>query len=58
MQLGRARPVVGIGRHGRRQRRAARHGLDHGALWTSDDGGEHWQLVNAHLPPIYAVRFI
>jgi hypothetical protein len=29
-----------------------------GALWTSDDGGEHWQLVNADLPPIYAVRFI
>jgi photosystem II stability/assembly factor-like uncharacterized protein len=28
-----------------------------GALWTSEDGGEHWQLVNAHLPPIYAVRF-
>ena len=28
-----------------------------GALWTSEDGGEHWALVNAHLPPIYAVRF-
>lgn len=27
-----------------------------GGLWTSDDIGEHWQLVNAHLPPIYAVR--
>jgi hypothetical protein len=48
-----------------------RHGLDvdasgdglamgstTGALWTSADGGEHWRLVNAHLPPIYAVRFI
>jgi photosystem II stability/assembly factor-like uncharacterized protein len=47
-----------------------RHGLDvngdgtrlamgstTGALWTSDDGGENWQLVGAHLPPIYAVRF-
>jgi photosystem II stability/assembly factor-like uncharacterized protein len=47
-----------------------RHGLDAddtgerlamgsttGALWTSDNGGERWQLVNAHLPPIYAVRF-
>ena len=47
-----------------------RHGLDvdetgarlamgstTGALWVSDDGGERWQLVNAHLPPIYAVRF-
>jgi photosystem II stability/assembly factor-like uncharacterized protein len=29
-----------------------------GALWTSDDGGERWGLVNAHLPPIYAVSFI
>jgi hypothetical protein len=28
-----------------------------GALWTSDDGGERWELVNAHLPPIYALRF-
>jgi photosystem II stability/assembly factor-like uncharacterized protein len=48
-----------------------RHGLDvdvtgtqlamgstTGALWTSDDGGERWQLVNAHLPPIYAVRLV
>ena len=47
-----------------------RHGLDvdetgtllamgstTGALWIGDDGGECWQLVNAHLPPIYAVRF-
>jgi len=47
-----------------------RHGLDvdgagehlamgstTGGLWTSDDAGESWQLVNAHLPPIYAVRF-
>jgi photosystem II stability/assembly factor-like uncharacterized protein len=47
-----------------------RHGLDvdasgtrlamgstTGALWASDNGGEHWSLVNAHLPPIYAVRF-
>jgi hypothetical protein len=47
-----------------------RHGLDvdrsgarlamgstTGALWVSDDGAERWQLVNAHLPPIYAVRF-
>lgn len=47
-----------------------RHGLDvdatgtrlamgstTGGLWVSDDGGDGWQLVNAHLPPIYAVRF-
>ena len=45
-----------------------RHGLDvdetgtrlamgstTGALWTSDDAGEAWSLVNAHLPPIYTV---
>jgi photosystem II stability/assembly factor-like uncharacterized protein len=48
-----------------------RHGLDvdpsgtqfamgstTGALWTSEDGGERWQLVNAHLPPIYAARLV
>jgi hypothetical protein len=47
-----------------------RHGLDvdaagrrlamgstTGALWVSDSAGESWQLVNAHLPPVYAVRF-
>jgi photosystem II stability/assembly factor-like uncharacterized protein len=48
-----------------------RHGLDideagerlamgstTGALWTSEDGGRSWALLNAHLPPIYAVRFV
>ena len=29
-----------------------------GALWLSDTGGENWQLLNAHLPPIHAVRFV
>lgn len=46
-----------------------RHGLDvdetgtrlamgstTGGLWSSDDAGESWRLVNAHLPPVYAVR--
>jgi hypothetical protein len=46
-----------------------RHGLDvddtgtqlamgstTGNLWISENAGERWQLVNAHLPPIYAVR--
>jgi hypothetical protein len=28
-----------------------------GALWTSNDGGENWQLISAHLPPVYCVRF-
>ncbi len=48
-----------------------RHGLDvdatgnrlvmgstTGALWVGENAGERWQLVNAHLPPIYDVRFI
>ncbi|QOJ17318.1 MAG: exo-alpha-sialidase [Phycisphaeraceae bacterium] len=29
-----------------------------GSLWTSEDGGDSWQTVSTHLPPIYAVRFI
>jgi photosystem II stability/assembly factor-like uncharacterized protein len=46
-----------------------RHGLDvdpsgtqlamgstTGSLWVSETAGAGWQLVNAHLPPIYAVR--
>jgi photosystem II stability/assembly factor-like uncharacterized protein len=46
-----------------------RHGLDvdgagtrlamgstTGSLWVSENAGEAWQLVNAHLPPIYAIR--
>jgi hypothetical protein len=28
-----------------------------GNLWTSADGGECWQLVTAHLPPIACLRF-
>ncbi len=28
-----------------------------GGLWSSDDAGEHWVAVKAHLPPIHAVRF-
>lgn len=28
-----------------------------GGLWLSEDGGEHWQTLGLHLPPIYAVRF-
>jgi photosystem II stability/assembly factor-like uncharacterized protein len=48
-----------------------RHGLDldesgrqlamgstTGSLWVSENAGEAWQLVNAHLPPIYAVRLV
>ncbi len=28
-----------------------------GNLWISEDQGDAWTLVNAHLPPVYAVRF-
>jgi len=28
-----------------------------GSLWVTDNGGDHWNTVNTHLPPIYAVRF-
>jgi hypothetical protein len=28
-----------------------------GNLWTSEDGGDHWILVSAHLPPIAQVAF-
>jgi hypothetical protein len=28
-----------------------------GSLWISEDGGERWHTVTAHLPPIYQVAF-
>ena len=28
-----------------------------GNLWVSEDGGDHWTPVAAHLPPIYQVRW-
>ena len=28
-----------------------------GGLWLSEDGGERWECLSAHLPPIYCVRF-
>nr|WP_275939136.1 hypothetical protein [Polyangium spumosum] len=47
-----------------------RHGLDvdgtgdvlafgttTGSLWISEDGGDSWQVISNHLPPVYAVRF-
>lgn len=47
-----------------------RHGLDvdpsgqrlamgstTGSLWRSEDAGDHWSLVSAHLPPIACVRW-
>jgi hypothetical protein len=47
-----------------------RHGLDvdesgdrlafgstTGSVWISENGGDSWQNVSTHLPPVYAVRF-
>jgi hypothetical protein len=28
-----------------------------GSLWISEDGGDSWQTISNHLPPVYAVRF-
>jgi hypothetical protein len=28
-----------------------------GSLWVSEDGGDSWQTVSTHLPPVYCVRF-
>jgi hypothetical protein len=28
-----------------------------GGLWISDNRGDTWQCISAHLPPVYAVRF-
>jgi hypothetical protein len=28
-----------------------------GSLWVSEDGGDAWQTVSEHLPPVYAVGF-
>jgi photosystem II stability/assembly factor-like uncharacterized protein len=28
-----------------------------GSLWVTNDGGDSWQTVSNHLPPIYCVRF-
>lgn len=28
-----------------------------GSLWITEDGGDTWQAISEHLPPIYCVRF-
>jgi hypothetical protein len=28
-----------------------------GSLWVSENGGDAWTQISAHLPPVYAVRF-
>jgi hypothetical protein len=40
------------------QGRTLAFGTTTGSLWLSDDQGDTWQTVAAHLPPIYAVRFV
>ncbi len=37
--------------------RCVAFGSTTGALWASANGGDDWELVNGHLPPIHAVRF-
>jgi hypothetical protein len=32
-------------------------GSTSGGLWLSEDQGDSWRCVSAHLPPIYAVSF-
>lgn len=29
-----------------------------GPAWVSEDGGESWQILGEHLPPVYTVRFV
>ena len=28
-----------------------------GSIWLSEDGGDSWQTLSTHLPPVYAVQF-
>lgn len=47
-------------RHGLAISADGRHlafGSTTGNLWTSDDEGDRWQALPAHLPPIYALTF-
>jgi photosystem II stability/assembly factor-like uncharacterized protein len=37
--------------------RALAFGSTTGSVWVSDDGGDSWQALAAHLPPVYAVKF-
>lgn len=38
--------------------KALAFGSTTGDLWSSADGGGRWCLVNAHLPPVHAVRWV
>jgi len=34
-----------------------RHGSTTGSLWLSEDAGDSFSCLSAHLPPVYAVCF-
>ena len=40
-----------------RESKTLAFGSTTGSLFVSEDLGDHWQCLNAHLPPIYCVRF-
>ena len=29
-----------------------------GSLWVTENGGDSWETVSTHLPPVYCVRFV
>ncbi len=33
-------------------------GTTTGSVWTTSDQGDHWRLMTAHLPPVYALKYI
>ena len=47
------RHALAIGKSGDR----LAFGSTTGGLWTTDDQGDHWRMLDARLPPIYAVTF-
>jgi hypothetical protein len=47
------RHALDVDRHGQ----TLAFGSTTGSLWVSDNAGDSWQQVSAHLPPIYCVRF-
>jgi hypothetical protein len=28
-----------------------------GSIWVNENGGDSWETISTHLPPVYAVRF-
>jgi photosystem II stability/assembly factor-like uncharacterized protein len=33
-------------------------GTTTGSVWTTDDQGDHWHLLTANLPPVYALQYV